>query len=735
MVGFQRDPKCVMCNKVLKLLLLHPDGRLIDILESHHTNLRLISYLVLDEAEQMLDTGFEPRIQKIVSQIFATRNQSNRAKLPPGPPRLPIIGNLLDLGDKPHKSLAKLAKSHGPLMSLKLGQVTTVVISSAALAKEILQKHDSIFSNRTVPHAANVLDHTEFAVGFLPVGPLWRYLRKVCNSYIFTTQKLDANQELRRKKVQELLADVQQHCLLGKAVDIGQAAFRTTFNALSNTILSLDLIDSSSGTSFKDVVRGIMDETGKPNLSDYFPILRYFDFQGMRSRAEIHAAKLFDLFDRIVDERLQSRRMEGYVPKNDMLETLLSIREENSDMMDNNLIKHLFLVTTVVISSATLAKEILQKHDFIFSNRTIPHAAKVIDHTEFAIVFLPVGPLWRNLRKVCNSYIFTTQKLDASQELRHKKVQELLADVQQHCLVGKAVDIGQAAFRTTFNALSNTILSLDLIDSSSGTSYKKFIRGIMEELGKPNLSDYFPILRYFDIQGMRSRTETHAAKLFDLFDRIVDERLQSRRMEGYVPKNDMLETLLSLSEENSDMMDYNLIKHLFLDLFLAGFDSSTSTLEWAMTENLRKICNSYIFTTQKLDANQELRYRKVQELLVDVQEHCLAGKAMDIGRAAFKAIFNALSNTIFSLDLIDSSSGTSHKEIVRGIMDELFDLFDRIINERLQSRSMEGYIPKNDILETLLYISEENVNMMDNNAIKHLFLSGQWPSYLETQGL
>ncbi|KAJ4839198.1 hypothetical protein Tsubulata_023149, partial [Turnera subulata] len=275
--------------------------------------------------------------------FLATRNQTNKAKLPPSPPRLPIIGNLLELGDKPHKSLAKLAKIYGPLMSLRIGQVTTVVISSASLAKEVLQNHDLIFSNRSVPQAANILDHTEFCLGFLPVGPLWRKLRRACNSHIFTPRKLDANQELRRKKVQELLAHVQEHCLVGKAVDIGQAAFRTTFNALSNTIFSVDLIDSSSGTSYRTFIRGVMDELGKPNLSDYFPVLRYFDIQGLRSRTENHAAKLFGILERIVDERLQSRRMEGYVLKNDMLETLLSLSEEDSDMMDNNLIKHLLL--------------------------------------------------------------------------------------------------------------------------------------------------------------------------------------------------------------------------------------------------------------------------------------------------------------------------------------------------------------------------------------------------------
>ncbi|KAI9786191.1 MAG: ATP-dependent RNA helicase dbp2 [Geoglossum umbratile] len=48
-------------------------GRLIDMLESGKTNLRRVTYLVLDEADRMLDMGFEPQIRKIIGQIRPDR--------------------------------------------------------------------------------------------------------------------------------------------------------------------------------------------------------------------------------------------------------------------------------------------------------------------------------------------------------------------------------------------------------------------------------------------------------------------------------------------------------------------------------------------------------------------------------------------------------------------------------------------------------------------------------------
>lgn len=53
-------------------IVIATPGRLIDMLEACHTNLRRVTYLVMDEADRMLDMGFEPQIKKIISQVCPT---------------------------------------------------------------------------------------------------------------------------------------------------------------------------------------------------------------------------------------------------------------------------------------------------------------------------------------------------------------------------------------------------------------------------------------------------------------------------------------------------------------------------------------------------------------------------------------------------------------------------------------------------------------------------------------
>jgi len=54
-------------------IVIATPGRLIDFLESDRTNLKRVTYLVLDEADRMLDMGFEPQVRKINSQIRPDR--------------------------------------------------------------------------------------------------------------------------------------------------------------------------------------------------------------------------------------------------------------------------------------------------------------------------------------------------------------------------------------------------------------------------------------------------------------------------------------------------------------------------------------------------------------------------------------------------------------------------------------------------------------------------------------
>ncbi|KAI3500387.1 hypothetical protein L1887_36208 [Cichorium endivia] len=210
------------------------------------------------------------------------------------------------------------------------------------------------------------------------------------------------------------------------------------------------------------------------------------------------------------------------------------------------------------------------------------------------MVWLPAGDQWRKLRRITKEYLFSVQQLDTSELLRREKVQELLDHVNRCCTNDKAMNIGAAAFTTTLNILSNFMFSMDFAqyDSMSSQEFQDTVCGLMELGGKPNLPDFFPILKSLDLQGLRRRGDVLATKLLSIFDKVINERLQTRMTSSSyngvsVTNNDVLDLLLNLNENDESELSRNDIRHLFLALFIAGTDTTSITLEWAMSELIR----------------------------------------------------------------------------------------------------------------------------------------------------
>lgn len=209
--------------------------------------------------------------------ITLSSRTKKHINLPPGPSLLTLMRNGFELGKiKPQHLLTKFSKIYGPIMYLKLGQITTIIISSPELAQEVLQTHDLFLSDRTIPQAVAVLDHQHFSLPFLPASDLWRDLKKICKNHLFSNKTLDASYQLRCNKLQEFLRDIDRSSIAGEAIDIGRVAFKTSLNFLSNTFFSMDFANSAGETDeYKDIIENLVRVIGTPNLVDFFSCFKY----------------------------------------------------------------------------------------------------------------------------------------------------------------------------------------------------------------------------------------------------------------------------------------------------------------------------------------------------------------------------------------------------------------------------------------------------------------------------
>ena len=157
---------------------------------------------------------FQFMVSKILTQLY-----NLAGNLPPAPIKLPLIGNLHNLiGGAPHHVLRDLAIKYGRIMHVQLGEVSTVVVSSAEMAKEVLVTHDPSFADRPPRLATTILCYDLQDLAFTPYGDHWRQMRKICLMELLSGKRVRSFSFIRNAEIAKLMESILFSS--GKAVNI-----------------------------------------------------------------------------------------------------------------------------------------------------------------------------------------------------------------------------------------------------------------------------------------------------------------------------------------------------------------------------------------------------------------------------------------------------------------------------------------------------------------------------------
>ncbi|KAH7928454.1 cytochrome P450 [Leucogyrophana mollusca] len=111
--------------------------------------------------------------------ISKTSKKRDGPPLPPGPPPLPIVGNVRGFNiDAPWVTYTKWAAAYGDLIYTRFFQQDIIVISSEKVAKDLLERRSHIYSDRPELPANDIIGMSFISV-FLRYGPKWRFHRRL----------------------------------------------------------------------------------------------------------------------------------------------------------------------------------------------------------------------------------------------------------------------------------------------------------------------------------------------------------------------------------------------------------------------------------------------------------------------------------------------------------------------------------------------------------------------------
>ncbi|MFS7927517.1 putative cytochrome P450 [Helianthus anomalus] len=294
-----------------------------------------------------------------------TRSFTNRGRkqVPPGPYGLPVVGYLPFLSHNLHERFTEMAHRYGPIFSLRLGSKFHVVVNSMDLAKVVARELDQTFANRNPPITALTITYGALDVVWSNNNAHWRNMRKLLVSQVLSNANLDAFQGFRIDEVRKSMSNV--YAKIGTPVDINEIAFDTELNVVTSMLWGCSSNSGDIFHGFREVEFKIIELLGAPNISDFIPMLSWFDLQGRKREMQKQREHLDRIFESVIEERIRtnSRKMEGAVEEDgrkDFLQIMLELMDQKDASTSFDIVQIKALLFDILTATTDTASTMVE---------------------------------------------------------------------------------------------------------------------------------------------------------------------------------------------------------------------------------------------------------------------------------------------------------------------------------------------------------------------------------------
>ncbi|XP_057483492.1 flavonoid 3',5'-hydroxylase 2-like [Actinidia eriantha] len=266
----------------------------------------------------------------------------------------------------------------------------------------------------------------------------------------------------------------------------------------------------------------------------------------------------------------------------------------------------------VVASTPDAARAFLKTLDINFSNRPPNAGATHLAYNAQDMVFADYGPKWKLLRKLSNLHMLGGKALEDSAHLRSVELGHMLRSMCEFSRRGEAVVVAEMLTFAMANMLGQVILSRRVFGTfgSESNEFKDMVVELMTTAGLFNVGDFVPSIAWMDLQGIEGGMKKLHRKFDVLITKMIDEHMKVAHERKGRP--DFLDALMGNRENpNGPKLSIINIKAILLNLFTAGTDTSSSSIEWALAEMLK---NPSILRRAQEEMDQVIgRNRRLEE--------------------------------------------------------------------------------------------------------------------------
>ncbi|KAL2330855.1 hypothetical protein Fmac_018436 [Flemingia macrophylla] len=250
---------------------------------------------------------------------------------------------------------------------------------------------------------------------------------------------------------------------------------------------------------------------------------------------------------------------------------------------------HLGRVPLLVVSSADAAREVMKTHDRVFSDRPHSKMFDILLYGSKDVATAPYGEYWRQIRSISVLHLLSNKRVQSFRGVREEEVEEIMENIRHSCSSNLPINLSEILSRVTNNIICRVSLGRKY-GEERGRDFQKLLVEFTELLGTLVVGDYVPWLDCFTwVSGLYHRAKWVATHFDEFLDEVIEEHVNGTKGDTVEHNSNFVDVLLWMQRTNvvGFPIDRTVIKALILDMFSAGTDTTSTLLEWTMTELLR----------------------------------------------------------------------------------------------------------------------------------------------------
>ncbi|KAG2259128.1 hypothetical protein Bca52824_078422 [Brassica carinata] len=247
--------------------------------------------------------------------LFKTYLLPSFKNLPPCPPKLPILGNIHQLGNLPHRTLRDLSLKYGPVITVYLGSVRTVVVHSPETAEEVLKAHDSDCCTRP------------------RLGDYYKDVRKLCVLELFSVKRANSFRNIREEELSRLVGSLSGSAASGSQVDLTGKLAKYVASFTCRMAFGLSFVGSGiDNERFLEIFTEANRVIGKFAAEDIFPVFGWIvdRISGLEASRRKSFRELDAFYQKAIVDHREKKKTED--EREDLIDVLLKLQSQETKL-------------------------------------------------------------------------------------------------------------------------------------------------------------------------------------------------------------------------------------------------------------------------------------------------------------------------------------------------------------------------------------------------------------------